>query len=126
MYMLIRLPLGCFSILLYTFLYYQRKEHLHTRTSRAFQWLAVMSLAHLAAAVVTEYTVNTRERVSEAFNYVWHLIFLISLTCVCALLYYYLILYVERGSGRRQQTAKVALLAVCALGFLGEHIQPND
>jgi len=35
------------------------------------------ALAHLAAAAVTEYTVNNREQVPAWFNYAWHVVFLL-------------------------------------------------
>lgn len=123
-YMLIRMPLACLLILAYSFLYYSSKKRLQTRTSKVFGAMVFFALVHLAAAVVTEYTVNNRDKVPELFNYLWHIVFLVSITCVCALIYYYLILYVERGTGVRQRTSTFALLAVSVLGLLGELFLP--
>lgn len=126
MYMLIRMPLACLLIMVYTFLYYRLKKRLPTKTSKVFEGMAICAIIHLVAAVVTEYTVNNRSTVPEAFNYIWHLIFLTSITCICGLIYYYLILYVERGTGHQQQISKIALLTVFVISILGELILPIE
>ncbi len=124
MYYQIRLPLACFLILAYCFWYYHEKKRLPTRTARVFGLMCCAVLVHLAAAVVTEYTVNNRDKVSPRFNYVWHVIFLISITCTCALILYYQILYIERGSGRRRRVGKRVLLAVWAAGVIAQTVLP--
>ncbi len=124
MYYQIRLPLACFVILAYCFWYYHSKKRLPTRTSRVFELMCFTALVHLAAAVVTEYTVNNRDKVPAQFNYVWHVIFLLSVTCMCALILYYQILYIERGSGRRRRGGKRVLLAVWAAGAIAQLILP--
>jgi len=124
MYYQIRLPLACFIILAYCFWYYHKKKRLPTRTSRIFELMCYAALIHLAAAVVTEYTVNNRDKVSASFNYVWHVVFLISVTCMCALILYYQILYIERGSGRRQRAGKRILLTVWAAGVIAQIVLP--
>jgi len=124
MYYQIRLPLTCFIILAYCFWYYHKKKRLPTRTSRVFGLMCSTALVHLAAAAVTEYTVNNRDRVSPLFNYVWHVVFLISTTCMCALILYYQILYIERGSGRRCRAGKRVLLTVWAAGVTAQLALP--
>lgn len=124
MYYQIRLPLVCLLILVYCFWYYSRKKRLHTKTSNIFNLLSAVSVLHLLAAVVTEYTVNNRKKVPEAFNYVWHVIFLISLTCACGLLLYYLILYIERGIGRQKKVEKRLLGIVCLCGIAAQIVLP--
>jgi len=124
MYYQIRLPLACFIILAYCFWYYHKKKRLPTRTSRVFELMCLAALVHLAAAVVTEYTVNNRDQVSARFNYVWHVVFLISITCMCALILYYQILYIERGSGRRRRVGKRVLLVIWAAGVIAQLILP--
>jgi len=124
MYYQIRLPLACFMILAYCFSYYHKKKRLPTRTSRIFELMCLAALVHLAAAVVTEYTVNNRDKVSPRFNYVWHVIFLISITCMCALILCYQILYIERGSGKQRRAGKRVLLAVWAAGVIAQLVLP--
>jgi len=124
MYYQIRLPLVCFIILAYCFWYYHKKKRLPTRTSRVFEAMCFAALVHLAAAVVTEYTVNNRDKVSPLFNYVWHVIFLISITSMCALILYYQILFIERGSGRRRRVGKRVLLVIWAAGVLAQLVLP--
>ncbi len=126
MYYQIRLPLVCLLILVYCYLYYQGKKRLPTRTSRAFGLLSATAVVHLAAAVVTEYTVNNRASVPEAFNYWWHVVFLVSVTWVCTLLLDYLLLYVERGTGRQLRLEKAVTLWVCILGSAAEVILPIE
>lgn len=124
MYMQIRMPLACFLIVSYTFGFYYLKKRLRTATSRAFECLMVSAVVHLLAEVITEYTVNNRDKVSVLFNYCWHLVFLISLTLMCGFIYYYFILYVERGTGRAHRYQKAILFAVCAVGILAELALP--
>ncbi len=124
MYYQIRLPLVCFLILAYCFWYYHKKKRLPTRTSRVFEQMCFTALIHLAAAAVTEYTVNNRDKVPAWFNYVWHVVFLISVTCMCALILFYQILYIERGGGRRCPTGKRILLAVWAAGVAAQLVLP--
>ncbi len=124
MYYQIRLPLACFLILAYCFWFYHKKKRLPTRTARVFEVMCFVALFHLAAAVVTEYTVNNRDRVPPWFNYVWHVIFLVTVTCMCALLLNYQILYIERGSGQPHRAGKQVLLAVCAVGVIAQLVLP--
>ncbi len=124
MYYQIRLPLACFLILAYCFWFYHKKKRLPTRTARVFEIMCCVALFHLAAAVVTEYTVNNRDRVPPWFNYVWHVIFLVSVTCMCALLLNYQILYIERGSGQPHRAGKRVLLAVCVAGVIAQLVLP--
>ncbi len=126
MYYQIRLPLVCLLILINCYWYYSRKKRLHTRTSNAFSLMSGVSIVHLTAAVVTEYTVNNRDKVSYAFNYIWHIIFLVSLTCACGLILYYLILYIERGTGRQRKIEKRILWTVCACGIFAQMILPIE
>ncbi len=124
MYYQIRLPLACLIILAYCFLYYHKKKRLPTRTSRVFELMCYAALFHLVAAVVTEYTVNNRDTVPEAFNYIWHVAFLISVTTMCALMLYYQMLYIERGSGKRWRMGKRILLAVWIAGVIAQVFLP--
>ena len=87
MYMQVKMPLACFFILLYTFLLYCLKKRLHTMTSRIYEAMVCMSIVHVLSAVITEYTVNNRDKVSYLFNHIWHIVFLVSVTFVCALLF---------------------------------------
>lgn len=124
MYMQVKMPLACFSILLYTFLLYCLKKRLHTMTSRVYEAMVCMSIVHVLSAVITEYTVNNRDKVSYLFNHIWHIVFLVSVTFVCALLYLYLILYVERGTGKAKPRDKRVLFAVSSVSLLGELFLP--
>lgn len=124
MYMQIRMPLACLLILIYIFLLSLEKKKLRTRTSRIFERIAGVGILHVLAAVVTEYTVNNRQQVSFLFNHVWHIIFLMSLTVVCALLYLYLLSYVERGTGTSKRLQKLGTILVLGISLAGELVLP--
>jgi len=124
MYELIRMPLACLAILAYSFWFYRAKKRLRTRTSRLFNVMVFVSMFHLASAIVTEYTINNRDIVPEPVNNVGHVIFLISTTCICGLIFCYLIFYVERGIGRKMQKDKMALAAVCVTGIILQIFMP--
>lgn len=118
------MPLACLLILTYTFSLYCMKKRLHTMTSRVYERIAATGIVHVLAAVVTEYTVNNRNHVPYIFNHIWHIIFLVSVTTVCGLLYLYLVIYVERGTGVPKRTAKAMILAVYLISVAGELILP--
>ncbi len=124
MYGTIRMPLACIVVVAYSFWFYMTKKHLRTRTTKLFEIMMAAGMLHLVAALVTEYTVNNRGMVSESFNYVWHVIFLLSATCVCGLVYCYLIFYVERGTGRKMKRDRIALVAVCLAGAVLQVVLP--
>jgi len=126
MYLQIRLPLACFLIMIYCFGYYRAKKRLPTRTSRTFEWFSYAVVVHLVAATVTEYTVNNRDKVPESVNYLWHIVFLVSITATCFLLLYYLTLYIERGTGRPQRVEKIALAVVCTAGIIAQIFLPIE
>ncbi len=123
-YQQVRMPLACLLILVYTFSLYCMKKRLHTMTSQIYEQIAIMGIVHVLAAVVTEYTVNNRNQVSYLFNHIWHIIFLVSVTATCALLYLYLVTYVERGTGASQKTAKTVMFAVFFVSVAGELLLP--
>lgn len=124
MYMQIRMPLACFLIVLYTFGFYLSKKRLRTATSRAFVFLMACAALHLLAEIITEYTVNNRDKVPALFNDIWHLVFLVSLTLLCGVVYHYVILYVERGTGCAYRKHKLMLSVVCIAGILAELVLP--
>lgn len=124
MYMQVRMPLACFFVLLYTFLLHCLKKRLHTMTSRVYEIMGLFGLVHEIAAVITEYTVNNRDEVPYLYNHIWHIIFLVSITLVCAFMYLYLILYVERGLGRPKVHTKRLLALVTTISIIGELVLP--
>ena len=126
MYMQIRLPLACLLIMLYCCWYYIRRRRLATRASRAFKVMVVIAIVNLVAATVTEYTVNNRAIVPEAFNYVWHVVFITSLTAFCGILLVYVLLLVERDGGGNHRKAKVFVSALCCGVFIAQLFLPIE
>lgn len=99
MYMMLKMPVACLLLLSYAFYCYKKNKRLRTYTTTMFETMMFTVLLNLVADAVTEFTVNNRDLVSEFFNYVWHIIFLITILNLCFFMYYYLITYVERGAG---------------------------
>lgn len=121
MYTMLKMPIACLLLVSYSFFYYWKNKRLRTRASDVFVIMVVMVICNLVSDVVTEYAVNHRDVVSEPFNYVWHVIFLISLLSVCFLMYYYVISYIERDGSYNKVWEKrwtAVIWAVCALGIV--------
>ncbi len=97
--MMIKMPVACLLLLLYSFYFYRKAKKLQTYPTRIFEAMLYCTFVHLVAEAVTEYTVNNRNMVSEAWNEGWHIVFLLSVLAICFLLYYYMLAYVERGIG---------------------------
>ena len=110
--MMLKMPLACFLLVSYSFYFYKKTKRLETYSTQAFEALLYCTLLHLVAETVTEYTVNHRDQVPEMFNYIWHVIFLLSVLAFCFIMYYYLLTYVERGGGIRKKKEQRIVLAV--------------
>lgn len=92
---LLKMPIACLLILLYTFYLYLKNKRIPTRASLILNCLMGFSIFHLISEIITEYTVNHRDSVSELFNYIWHIFFLISLFIVCFSIYSFVLTYIE-------------------------------
>ncbi len=126
MYMQIRLPLACLVIMLYCLLLFLRKRRLPTKASRVFSWMGFVSVVNLCAATVTEYAVNNRTLVSDAFNDIWHVIFLVTLTLWCGLLLVYLLMLIERTGGGNQRGLIIATCVICIIVVCMQFILPIE
>lgn len=126
MYMQIRLPLACLVIMLYCLLLFLRKRRLPTKASRVFSCMGYVSIANLCAASVTEYTVNNRALVPDAFNYGWHLVFLVTLALWCALLLIYVLMLIERMGGGSQRNLIIFSCAICVLVIAAQLVLPIE
>lgn len=124
MYARVQMPLACLLILSYTFYYYRSKKRLMTVTSRVFGVMAAAALVHVAASVIAECTMNSRDRVLPLANHIFQILCLASMTLVCVFLLLYLLLYVERGIGRRLTVAKLLLIGICEASLIGELLLP--
>lgn len=106
MYMMLKMPVACLLLLSYAFYYYKKNKRLRTHTTAMFEAMMYTVLVNLVADAVTEFTVNHRDLVPELFNYVWHIVFLLTILNLCFFMYFYLITYVERGAGVSKQREK--------------------
>ena len=92
---LLKMPIACLLILVYTFYLYLKNKRIPTRASFILNYLMGFSIFHLISEIVTEYTVNHRDSVPDLFNYIWHIFFLISLFIVCFSIYSFVLTYIE-------------------------------
>lgn len=116
MIMMLKMPIACLMLLSYSFYFYKKNKRLRTYAAKMFEAMMLSVLINLVADTVTEFTVNHRETVPEQFNYVWHIIFLITIMHLCFFMYFYLITYVERGSGKRKRFEKKMTVAAWIAG----------
>lgn len=121
MYTMLKMPIACLLLVSYSFFYYWKNKRLRTRASDVFVIMVVMVICNLVFDVVTEYTVNRRDVVPEPFNYVCHVIFLISLLNVCFLMYNYVLSYIERDGLHKKVREKkwsAVIWVACVLGIV--------
>ncbi len=109
---MIKMPIACFLLVSYSFYYYKKRKRVRTYATWIFEIIICCVLTNLIADAVTEFTVNHRDMVSETCIYVWHIIFLETMLSICFLLYYYLVTYVERGTGISKQIERSCSLIV--------------
>ena len=106
MIMMLKMPIACLMLLSYSFYFYKKNKKLRTYAAKMFEAMMISVIINLVADTVTEFTVNHRDTVPEQFNYVWHIIFLMTIMNLCFFMYFYLITYVEKGSGKRKRLQK--------------------
>ena len=88
MYMMLKMPVACLLLLSYAFYYYKKNKRLRTHTTAMFEAMMYTVLVNLVADAVTEFTVNHRDLVPELFNYVWHIVFLLTILNLCFFMYF--------------------------------------
>lgn len=114
--MMIKMPLACLLLVSYSFYYYSKSKKLQTCASRIFEIMVLCVLVNLAVDWVTEYIINHRNQVPEIVSYICQIVFLLSVLNMCFLMYFYLLAYVERGSGLEKRREKRAALILWGIG----------
>ncbi len=126
---MIKMPVACLVMVLYAYYYYKKSIRLHTRASAIFEYMLLCLMVNLIADAVTEYTVNHRDVVPESFNYIWHVVFILSILVFVFLMYFYLLTYVEggihKGKDAERRAAGVVAL-ICVIGILAAPIEYID
>ena len=125
-YAAVRMPVACLVILVWATARFRRKIRLHTASYRVFQATTVSGIVHLCATVITEYTVNNRDKLPGWLNDLFHIVFLLSITTALALILYYSILHAERGLRAPLNGLKIALVAFYTPCALGEMFLPIE
>lgn len=111
----LRMPIVCISVTVVLLIHLNGRKRLTTETAKSFLWLIVCLFANLITELVTEYTVNHRDIVPEAVNYIWHILFLISMLTYGFILYWYIVSYIEHGTGRQRRIEKSAIIGLWAV-----------
>lgn len=122
--MLFKIPAACLLLILYSFAIYKRSKRLPTRAARIFEYMLICMVVNLTTDTLTQYSVNHRELVPAALNYIWHVCFLESILSMCFMMYYYLQTYVERGTGIRRDQEKKVTMIVWVVGAFAVLILP--
>lgn len=81
--------------IIYMLWFYYRKPHIPIKSTRIFRLLTVAAFVNVLFDLITIYTVNHRDRVSEGVNLLAHIIYLLSILAYIFLLFLYLRSYLE-------------------------------
>ncbi len=111
-FMTLRMPIACLCITLYSIYHYRSAKHVAAETTRVFVLMMWCAAINLIADCVTELTMNYQDVFSPEVNYVWHTALVMSLFAFVILLYWYLLIYVENGQGRRRGRERLSVLIV--------------
>lgn len=91
-----KMSLACIAVLAYAGWFYYKNRRVPLQSARLFNFLYLTALINLVADGVTVYTVNHLDSVPEWLNYLWHLLFLLSIDVFLFLLYRYMFSYVQK------------------------------
>lgn len=95
--MLIKTSLVCLLLIVYMMVFYYRKPHIPIKSTRIFQKLTGVAFLVALFDLITIYTVNNRDTVSNELNLIAHIIYLMSLLGFIYLLFLYMRSYLEAG-----------------------------
>lgn len=95
MFALIKTSITCLLFMVYMIYFYYRKPHIPTKSTRIFQWLAVIALLNATFDLITLCTVNYRDVVPDRVNLIVHIIYLMSILGFIYLLFVYMRSYLE-------------------------------
>ena len=93
--MIIKTPIVCLLFTIYMLWFYYRKPHIPIRSTRIFQMLTGVALVNVLFDLITLYTVNHRDTVSEPWNLLAHIVYLLSILGYIYLLFIYMRSYLE-------------------------------
>lgn len=91
----LKASLICLVTLIYMGWFYFKNIRIPLQSTRIFYYLYITAIIHMIADAVTVYGVNHLDTFPPLFNYIWHIIFLITIAVLVFLLYLYLISYIE-------------------------------
>lgn len=95
--MLLKTSIVCLLFILYMLGFYYRKPHIPIKSTKIFQLLTVAALLNALFDLITLYTVNHRNVVSEQMNLIAHIIYLLSILGFIFLIFLYTRSCLEAG-----------------------------
>ncbi|HBH94534.1 MAG TPA: hypothetical protein DDX91_02200 [Ruminococcaceae bacterium] len=104
--MILKTSIVCLLLILYMCLFYYRKPHIKTKSTRIFFTLTVIAVINALFDLITLYTVNHRDTVPEALNLAAHIVYLLSILMYA----YFLFLYMKsclQGSIKINRTVQI-------------------
>lgn len=116
--MLLKTPIVCLLFIIYMIGFYYRKPHIPIKSTRIFRALTGVALLNALFDLITVYTVNHRDTVSDVVNLAAHIIYLMSILGFIYMLFLYMRSYLE-ASLRFDRTLKVLHSLPCCLSTIG-------
>ncbi len=120
------MPLACLLIMVYVTILFKRKQQLRTATSATFEWMTLFGILHILFSVITEYTVNNRNLVPSAINYIAHVIFLTSITAVLMMVLFYTVRCVEKAYRKSLRGTSLVIFIVGAVFMIAQAATPIE
>lgn len=131
--MLLKTSAVCLLMVVYMLVFYYRKPHIPVKSTRLFQALTGVAFLNALFDLITVYTVNHRDTVSDRVNLVAHIIYLLTILGFVYLLFLYMRSYLEVGvefsRARRichQAPFAASVLGILALPITYEHGRTTD
>lgn len=93
--MLIKTPASCFFLTLYMLWFYYRKPHIPIKSTKIFQLLTGVAFLNVLFDLITLYTVNHRNSISDTVNLLAHIVYLMTILGYIYLLFLYMRSYLE-------------------------------
>lgn len=118
--MLLKTSIVCLIMILYMCMFYYRKPHLKIRSTIIFHGITAAAILNAVFDLITLYTVNHRDTVSEVLNLILHIIYLFTILLFVYLLYIYMKSCIPSTFkfNRRVQIVQTVPLLLSALGII--------
>lgn len=118
--MLLKTSAVCLLMVIYMLVFYYRRPHIPVKSTRLFQALTGVTFLNTLFDLITVYTVNHRDAVSDRVNLAVHIIYLLTILGFVYLLFLYMRSYLEVSMefSRARRICHQIPFAVSVLGIL--------